>query len=355
MSVKVLCLTQGPLAAPSSRYRVFQLLPHLKTHGLDCVVSPALDDDTYRHLYQTTGGSRLAAFAAIRRQRRQDLQRVPDFDVVWIQKGIFPGLSAGIECKIAARRPVVFDFDDAIWLPRQGGNRVLRLLHREGTVREILRCATGVIAGNEFLADYARQFAGNVTVVPSAVELARYRRGTGTTVGWIGSRSTLPYLRPLSPVFQQLGITPRVIAAGTPDFPADFRQWRLETECDELAQFGIGVAPLPDNPWERGKCGVKILQYMACGLPVVATPVGVQCDLVRNGVTGFHATTPAEWRDRLRQLLADAALRQRLGAAGRELIAQYYDVSVAASRVAKVLLASAQTTGMTGSENRKSA
>ncbi len=339
MSVKVLCLTQGPLAAPSSRYRVYQLLPHLKTHDLDCVFSPALDDETYRQLYQTTGGSRLAAFNAIRRQRQQDLQRLSDFDLVWIQKGIFPGLTASLECKIAARRPVVFDFDDAIWLPRQGGNPILRLLHRENSVQKILCRAAAVIAGNEFLADYARKFSGNVTVIPSAVELARYRRGTGTTIGWIGSRSTLPYLRSLAPVFQQLGITPRVIAAGTPDFPADFRPWQMETEVDELAQLGIGVAPLSDNPWERGKCAVKILQYMACGLPVVATPVGVQRELVRDGITGFHATTPAEWCDRLQQLLADAALRQRLGDAGREVVAQSYDLPVVAARVAKVLRA----------------
>ncbi len=339
MSVKVLCLTQGPLAAPSSRYRVYQLLPHLKTHGLDCVVSPALDDDTYRRLYQTTGGSRLAAFNAIRRQRQQDLQRLSDFDLVWIQKGIFPGLTASLECQIAARRPIIFDFDDAIWLPRHGGNPILRFLHRESTVQKILRRAAAVIAGNNFLADYARQFSGNVTVIPSAVELARYRRGTGTAVGWIGSRSTLPYLRSLAPVFQQLGITPRVIAAGTPDFPADFRPWQMETEVAELAQLGIGVAPLPDNPWERGKCAVKILQYMACGLPVVATPVGVQRELVRDGITGFHATTPAEWRDRLQQLLNDDALRQRLGNAGREVVAQSYDLPVVAAQVAKVLLA----------------
>ena len=341
-----------------SRYRIFQLLPDLRLHGLDCTVSPALDAAAYQRLYQTAGGSRLAAFATIRRQRRQDLQRIKDFDVVWIQKGIFPGLFAGYERQIAARRPVVFDFDDAIWLPRQGGNPILRRIHREGTVREILRRATAVIVGNEFLADYARQFTGNVTVVPSAVELARYRCGTGTTVGWIGSRSTMPYLQPLGAVFRDLKITPRVIAAGNPaalGFPVDFRPWQLDTEVAELAGLGIGVAPLPDNPWERGKCGVKILQYMACGLPVVAAPVGVKRERVRDGVTGFHATTPAEWRDRLGQLLADAALRQRFGAAGRAVVAQSYDVPVAAARVAKVLLASAQTHGITGSENRKSA
>jgi len=339
--MRALFLPQTAERGPSSRYRVYQLLPRLRQLGIDCEVSPGIDAALYDDIYLRRTRSKAAAFRAIWHRRRADLQRATDFDVVVVQKGFFPGLYAGLERQIAARRPVVFDFDDAIWLPRQGGNPILRRLHREGTVQEILRRATGVIAGNEFLADYARQFAGTVTVVPSAVELARYRRGAGTTVGWIGSRSTLPYLRPLAPVFQELGITPRVIAAGIPDFPADFRPWQLETEVAELAGLGIGVAPLPDNQWERGKCGVKILQYMASGLPVVASPVGVQRELVRDGVTGFHATTPAEWRDRLRQLLADAALRQRLGDAGRELVAKYYDVPVAAARVAKVLLASA--------------
>ena len=356
--MRALFLPQTAERGPSSRYRVYQLLPRLRQLGIDCDVSPGIDAALYDDIYRRRTRSKVAAFCAIWQRRRADIQRASDFDVVVVQKGFFPGLYAGMERQIAARRPVVFDFDDAIWLPRQGGNPILRRLHREGTVREILRCATAVIAGNEFLADYARQFAGHVAVVPSAVELARYRHGTGPTVGWIGSRSTMPYLQPLGAVFRELNLTPRIIAAGNPavlGFPVDFRPWQLETEVDELAGLGIGIAPLPDNPWERGKCGVKILQYMACGLPVVATPVGVQRELVRDGVTGFHATTSAEWRDRLRQLLGDAALRQRLGDAGREVVAQCYDVPVAAARVAKVLLASAQTHGMTGSENRKSA
>ena len=356
--MNVLFLPQTADRGPSSRYRVYQLLPWLRQLGIDCAVSPGIDATLYDDIYSRRTRSKVAAFRAIWQRRRADLHRATNFDVIVVQKGFFPGLYAGWERRLAASRPVVFDFDDAIWLPRHGGNPVLRRIHREGAVQDNLRRATAVIAGNEFLADYARQFTTNVTVVPSAVELARYRPGTGTTVGWIGSRSTMPYLQPLGPVFRELNLTPRVIAAGDPGtlgFPVGFRPWQLETEVADLAGLGIGVAPLPDNPWERGKCGVKILQYMACGLPVVATPVGVQRELVRDGVTGFHATTPAEWRDRLRQLLNDAALRQRLGAAGRELVAQCYDVPVAAARVAKVLLASAQTHGMTGNENRKSA
>lgn len=343
--MKILCLTQGPPDAPSSRYRVYQLLPHLQRLGLDCVVSPALDDAQYRRIYHD-GGSRLGALTAIRRQRHADLQRLDEFDVVLVQKGVFPGLTAGIETRIAQHKPLVFDFDDAIWLPRPGGHPLLRLLHREHAVQQILRHATAVIAGNQFLAAYARQFCARVTVVPSAVDTARYRPSTGEAVGWIGSRSTLPYLKPLAPVFRELQITPRIITAGNPamlGFPVDFRPWHIATEVAELAQIGIGLAPLPDRPWERGKCGVKILQYMAAGIPVVASPVGVQPELVADGLTGFLATTPAQWRDRLQQLRADAALRQQLGAAARERVRARYDVAVAAARVAEVLHASAQT------------
>lgn len=343
--MKVLFLTQGPLAAPSSRYRVYQLLPHLERLGLRCTVSPALNDQQYQHIYRD-GGSRLAASATIRQQRHADLQRLDEFDVVLVQKGVFPGFSATFERQIATRKPLVYDFDDAIWLPRQGGHPLLRLVHRESTVRDILQRATAVIAGNEFLAHYARQLNSRVTVVPSAVDCSRYRLGGGKAVGWIGSRSTMPYLKPLAEVFKRLQLIPRVIAAGDPatlGFDVDFRPWQIDTELDDLAGIGIGIAPLPDTPWEQGKCGVKILQYMAAGIPVIASPVGVQRDFVLHEQTGYLATTPAEWSDRLTTLLNSEDLRQQFGARGRELARQRYDVTVAAARVADVLKASAQT------------
>jgi len=343
--VNVLFLTQGPETSPSPRYRVYQLLPELKKHGITGVVSPV----TSRRV------------GDILRQRRADIARAREFDVVFVQKGITPGIAALFEERLAAVRPVVFDLDDAIWLPRRGGNPVLRWLHRESTVQRALRCASAVIAGSPFLADYARQFNPQVTVVPSAIDLARYpfphrSRGPATiqsnsieggrpqpptgAIGWIGSRTTLPYLAPLGPVFQQLGITPLVIASGNPaklGFAVDFRQWRLETELADLAQIGIGVAPLTDSPWERGKCAVKLLQYLACGIPVVASPVGVHTDIVQDGVNGFLARDESEWTEKLRQLLNDPALCHRLGAAGRRTVEEKYSLDKIASKVAGVL------------------
>jgi glycosyltransferase involved in cell wall biosynthesis len=342
-TVKVLFLTQTSALGPSSRYRVYQLLPWLQKLGIACEVSPAIDDALYHSLYLDSGGrgSRRAAFLAAWRRRRDDLRRVDDVDAVFVQKGVFPGLYSGFEQRMAARKPIVFDFDDAIWLPRVGGSRALRALHRESAVQDILRCAAAVIAGNNFLADYATRFNRQVTVVPSSIDPAAYSHvANSNVVGWIGSRTTLPYLKPLRPVFESLGIKPRVIASGDPTqlgFEAEFRPWRLETEMEELSQFGIGIAPLPDSPWERGKCGVKILQYMACGIPVVASPVGVNAQIVVDGVNGFLAKNNEEWTTALRTLFADSNQRQRLGAAGREAVEKSFTVQGAAAAVNSVL------------------
>jgi glycosyltransferase involved in cell wall biosynthesis len=344
--MKVLFLTQTSELGPSSRYRVFQLVPLLEKMGIECEVSAAIDDELYRAIYLEGSAPRRNAAPTIWRKRRADLQRIGEFDAVFIQKGVFPGLYSGFERKIAARKPLVFDFDDAIWLPRQGGSAIARLLHRERTVQALLHCARAVIAGNNFLADYASRFNKNVTVVPSSIDLSRYsntaalQHSTSPVVGWIGSSTTSPYLRALKPVAQKLGLNLRVIASGSPakiGFPVEFRPWRLETEVEELAQLSIGLAPLPDTPWERGKCGVKILQYMACGIPVVASPVGVQAEMVVHGVNGFLAEHEVEWVAYLRQLMDDAKLREQMGAAGRDAVRKLYSAQRAAEAVAGLL------------------
>ncbi len=305
-----------------------------------------MGDELYSEIYLGGRVSRRAAFAAAWKTRKQNLQQLDDFDAVVVQKGVLPGLYAGFERKIAARKPLVFDFDDAIWLPRQGGSPVLRALHRERSVQAILRCSRAVMAGNQYLADYARRFNSNVTVVPSTIDLTQYsttpplHHSTILSIGWIGSRTTLPYLKPLRPVFEQLQIVPRVIASGDTGalgFKVEFRPWRLETELQELRQIGIGIAPLPDTPWERGKCGVKLLQYMACGIPIVASPVGVHREIIRHGENGLLAESHTEWIESLDALLHQPALREKLGRAGRRTVEQRYDIPIAAQKVAVVL------------------
>ena len=345
--MKVLFLTQTSELGPSSRYRVYQLVPHLQKLGIECEISPAMDSEVYRRIYLGAGKApKLPAWRAVWNQRRVDLRRVDKFDVVFVQKGAFPGLYSGFERQIATVKPLVFDLDDAIWLPREGGAPVLRALHREHAVQDVLRCAAAVTAGNAYLAEYAARFNRNVNLVPSAVDLSRYpappslQHSTPPVVGWIGSRTTLSYLKPLKPVFENLALTPRVIASGNParlGFAVEFRPWRLETEIEELSQIGIGIAPLRDSPWERGKCGVKILQYMACGLPVVASPVGVNAQIVIHGVSGFLVRDIGEWQEALARLIADPKLRQELGAAGHETVQKRFGVQHAAETIASVL------------------
>jgi hypothetical protein len=345
--MKVLFLPQSTELGPSSRYRVYQLLPHLRKLGIEGEVSPAMDSAMYTRLYLTGGKPpKLSAWRAVWKKRQADLKRIGEFDAVFVQKGVFPGLYAGVEREIAARKPIVFDFDDAIWLPRRGGSAILRKLHRERVVQDILDCSAAVIAGNGFLAEYASRFNRHVTIVPSTVDLSLYpttpppQPSAPPVIGWIGSRTTLPYLKPLKPVFEYVGVKPRVIASGNPSqlgFPVDFRPWRLETELTELSQIDIGLAPLPDTPWEQGKCGVKILQYMACGMPVVASPVGVNAQVVIHGVSGYLVRDTGDWQRMLAELIANPKLRQQLGAAGRETVKKRFSIQGAAEKIAAVL------------------
>jgi glycosyltransferase involved in cell wall biosynthesis len=339
--MRILFLTQHSELGPSSRHRVYQLLPLLRQCGIECEVSPAIDSELYTQLYLEGRGSRRTALVAAWKKRRSDLERIGEFDAAFVQKGVLPGLYSGFERQIAGRKPFVFDFDDAIWLPRQGGSPIARAVHRESAVQDILRRATVVIAGNDFLAEYARHFNPQVTVVPSAIDVSRYSINRNREmIGWIGSSTTLPYLRQLKSVFERLGVIPRVIGSGDPSvlgFGLEFRPWRLETELSELSQFGIGIAPLPDTPWERGKCGVKVLQYMACGIPVVASAVGVHNQIIQHGVNGFLARNDAEWEVRLHELTRDPHLRARLGAAARKTVEDGYTIQRAADRVVTVL------------------
>jgi glycosyltransferase involved in cell wall biosynthesis len=351
--MRILFLPQTCDLDSSSRYRVHQLLPYFEKQKWPIEVSPAIDATLYPDMYVRAPGpgAKLRALQAFRRQRKIDVERVWEFDLIYLQKGIFPGLDSSWELKMAENRPIIVDLDSAVWLPRDGEELRLPFYHREESFQKLLQQAKSVVAGNEFIANHVRPFNPRVTVIPTSIDTARYRRAsTAPVVGWIGSRTALPDLKPLASVFQQLNLTPRVIAGGDPGslgFKVDFREWSLATEVDELAQIGIGIAPLPETPWANSLCGVKLLQYMACGMPVVASPVGVHREIIQHGVNGLLAATPDEWRDCLKQLIGDESLRQRLGAAGRETVASRYDIQNAAEQVAAVLEAAAYRPGIT--------
>lgn len=352
----ILFLTKYGRNGASSRYRILQYLPWLEQAGLHCQVIPLFDEAYLVHRYQSGRGHvgdflraflrRLAALIATRR-----------FDLVVVEKEIFPYFPALLERWLGwLGRPYVVDYDDALFhqYDQHKSRWVRQLLGRK--ISHVMRGAQLVTAGNAYLADYARRVgAARVEIIPTVIDLERYPRTLATqpvsaplTIGWIGSPTTAKYLQAVAPAL--VGVCAggrgrvRLIGSGSVELPGvsvEVLPWDEATEVGELQQLNLGIMPLPDSPWERGKCGFKLIQYMACGMPVVASPVGVNSEIVEHGVNGFLAETPAEWERALRTLLANADLRQRMGEAGRRKVVERYSLQVTAPRVAELLTAAA--------------
>ena len=268
-----------------------------------------------------------------------------DADVVILQRKLLPvWLLYLLRC--AAPR-LLFDFDDAVFLRDSYSPKGLHSAARLHRFMATVETADVVVAGNQYLADEASRWAtvpGRVHVVPTCVEPARYtparHQGAGVELVWVGSSSTLRGLEAVRPLLEEVG---RVVPGARLKLVSDcFLRLAHQpvvacpwTECGEAADIAaadVGISWVPDDLWSRGKCGLKVLQYMAAGLPVVANPVGVQADLVRHGETGFLARTPAEWVEALRRLGADPELRCRLGAAGRRRVEAEFSVEAGAAR-----------------------
>jgi glycosyltransferase involved in cell wall biosynthesis len=213
-----------------------------------------------------------------------------------------------------------------------------------------------VIVGNDYLGERARQAgARRVELLPTVVDTSRYTvtltaPSQPLTIGWMGSPSTAPYLHFVAPVLQRMidsyGL--RVVAIGAnPDqlrgLAFEVRSWSEELEVDEIHRFDIGIMPLPDEPFERGKCGYKLIQYMACGKPVVASAVGTNTILVRQGINGFLARTELEWLEALEYLVNDPPLRHRMGTSGRMMVEREYSLRATAPRLAGLLRSVAST------------
>jgi glycosyltransferase involved in cell wall biosynthesis len=212
-----------------------------------------------------------------------------------------------------------------------------------------MRVAHTVVAGNDYLARHARQAgARHVEIVPTAIDLGRYRdlpaapASHGVTVGWIGIPLNAHYLQMVEPALRVVdSIQLHVVGAPVPPefhgIPAESFPWSEDTEIARIAGFDIGIMPLCDTPWERGKCAYKLLQVMAAGKPVIASPVGANVQVVRHGINGFLADTTEEWTNALRSLAADPALRQRMGAEARKTVEDQYAAAAIAPRLASIL------------------
>jgi glycosyltransferase involved in cell wall biosynthesis len=252
-----------------------------------------------------------------------------------------------------AARFLIIDVDDAVFLR---DSYAAKGLHSPGRLRRwtaLLHTADAVTAGNSFLAARARAQAGagRVHLIPTCVDPLRYpkaehrRTGEGVQLVWVGSSSTLRGLEAVQPLWEEIGqrlpglslklICDRFLALE--HLPVHACPWTEADESREIAAGDIGISYLPDDPWSRGKCGLKVLQYMAAGLPVVGNPVGVQAELIRHGESGFLVKTPAQWVAALGRLARDSQLRRQMGRAGRRLVEAEFSVSCGAARWVRLL------------------
>lgn len=339
----------GPAAA-STRQRLLQYLPSFAEAGIKVTVHSLLDDDYVNALVGGDGFSKARVAAAYARRLRQ-MVRGPDADLLWVYAELFPWLPAWFE-RLAFRsgKPVVYDFDDAFYLAYEGKPLLA------GKLDPLMADATACVCGNDYLRRHALRFNPSVVVVPTTVDTARYRpakesREWPPVIGWIGSPSTWDYVRPLLPLLASLCAdgNARMLAVGAgreaerDRFPGlELRGWSETTEIADVQAMNIGIMPLPDSPWARGKSGYKLVQYMACGLPVIASPVGVNESIVSHGDNGFLARELQAWRASLLSLLGDESLRAAMGRAGRARAVADYSLVAQAPRLIGVLEAAAK-------------
>jgi glycosyltransferase involved in cell wall biosynthesis len=332
------------------RYRIEQWAPLLERHGVRVAFAPFLApagmDVLYRpgHALAKTGHT-LRGYA---RRAVKALAR-PRPDVVFVYRESSPLAPAWFERLVAWRAPVVFDFDDAIYLPDASpANAWTRRLKGRGKVEALCRMSRHVTVGNVVLAEFAARHAPAVTVLPSTIDTEEYRvmpreGNARPVVGWTGSQTTLPHLLALAPALRRLrarlDFELHVVGGKIDIDGVDVRcvPWTAAREVDDLRPLDVGVMPLPDDEWSRGKCGMKALQYMALAKPAVVSPIGANAEIVQDGVNGFHARTEEEWVDRLARLLSDPQLRARLGAAARITVERGYSAEVHVPRLAQLL------------------
>lgn len=334
--------------------RFYQYLPWLEAEGIQVEIAPLFSDDYVRgiQLQHRSTWEVVSAFA----QRIHGVWTSGEFKILWIEKELLPWLPSWLErALLMSCAPYVLDYDDAVFhYYDQHRNPFIRAL-LAGKHPELIKNAALVVAGSAYLADFALAAgARQVELVPTVVDLKRYplapvhRAKLGPPcVGWIGQRSTAAFLTPLESLFVSLCAHGRArfaaigIDAESLGLPMSSIPWTEHTEVASISGFDIGIMPLRDEPFERGKCGYKLIQYMACGLPVVASPVGVNRQIVEHGVNGFLAETPEEWERALSTLLADAGLRERMGQAGRQKVEAQYCLQVTGPKLARLLTAAA--------------
>jgi glycosyltransferase involved in cell wall biosynthesis len=315
------------LEVNSCRYRILQYLPYLKEKGIDAST----------HFYKRTWIDKLKFYNTL-----------GQYDILYVHRRLFPPLEFWYIRKKA--RKIIYDFDDAV-MYRSSSSTNPYSRSRRIKFAYMMKGVDLAVTGNQFLKSEVLRYHPRVEMIPTSIDLSRYgikesyQPQGPLTIGWLGASSTLKYLKILMPALENLyraypDFQLKIVSdqfLNTERLPVVKKRWSSEQEQSDLKSFDIGVMPLSDDPWSRGKCGLKLLQYYGVGLPAVCTPVGVNRDIVEHGVNGFWAKTPEEWTSHLKRLMEEGALRKEMGFKGRKKVEAGYSYEVNAPKILKVL------------------
>lgn len=348
--MKILLLSRYSRLGASSRIRFYQYLPYLATQGIHVIVANLLGSNYLEGLY-TGRRKRLSTIIGAYIRRLGYLLKSNRFDLLWVEYEILPWLPAWGETMLAYLGiPYVVDYDDAIFHRyNMHPSFIVRAL-LGGKIGTVMRRAALVIVGNEYLRNYAHKAgAKRVEYIPSVIDLDRYHlmvrhENPVFTIGWIGSPATAKYLHLVYPALSELCKNggARMVLVGSGQFeldglPTQIHKWYEETEVDEIQSFDIGIMPMPDSAWAQGKCGYKLIQYMACARPVVASAVGVAREIIEDNRNGFLATTTTDWVKAFCILRDNHRLREKMGKAGRIKVERHYSIQITAPMLLSLL------------------
>lgn len=358
--MNVLGLTSHPVEAATPRYRLVQFIGPLADRGITLTFRPFLDSKAFEMLYQRHALPYTAlALMKAGLRRLNDLLLLNQVDVVLVQREAMIFGPPLFEWMIARlfKRPLVLDLDDATYVPYTSPTygKFGQALKWVGKTDDLIRWASVVTCGNQAIAEYAESKGATVQIIPTVVDTdvfcpRPHRSSAPIVLGWIGSHSTFPYLQAIFPILQDLAKTHRfklkIVGAGVdevsiPGVEVENLEWSLKREVEDFQSLDIGLYPIDSSlyaeKWAAGKSGFKAIQYMAIGVPYVATPVGALADMGEADVTHLQATTNQEWFKALDVLLSDPELRQTMGTAGRRHVVEHYPLSDQADKLERAL------------------
>lgn len=345
--MRILFWVPYPTEGPSNRYRVEQYLPYLEEKGIRYCLRPFWRSAGYKILYKKGYYfQKIYFFIFGSISRLIDLLSINSFDAVFIHREAYP-LGGPIFEKLLRvfKKPFVFDFDDAIFMPTiSRHNTFIARFKRPQKALSIIKMSKYVIAGNRYLADFALKYNSSVVIIPTSIDTDRYfpvpnKSHREIIIGWSGSVTTQDFLNSLNNVFRvlfekyknvKLKIVGGQFSLNDCTNNIENKPWVLKDEIEDLRSFDIGIMPMPDSEWSKGKCGFKAILYMSMGIPAVCSAVGVNKEIITDGVNGFLADSKEEWIKKLSLLIENPKLRQQTGLLGRETVVERYSLKASA-------------------------